>query len=80
MKPLRIGTRGSALALWQANHLRDALAKSFGIESEIVTVKTSGDKFAGALQVVQLGFGDGRPALGAPNDRRLATVSQALAV
>ena len=44
MKPLRIGTRGSALALWQANHLRDALAKSFGIESEIVVVKTSGDR------------------------------------
>ena len=54
MKPLRIGTRGSALALWQANHLRDALAKSFGIESEIVTVKTSGDKFAGA-PVEQIG-------------------------
>jgi len=54
LKPLRIGTRGSALALWQANHLRDALAKSFGIESEIVTVKTSGDKFAGA-PVEQIG-------------------------
>ena len=55
MKPLRIGTRGSALALWQANHLRDALAKSFGIESEIVVVKTSGDRFAGA-QIEQIGI------------------------
>ena len=55
MKPLRIGTRGSALALWQANHLRDALSKSFGIESEIVVVKTSGDRFATA-QVEQIGI------------------------
>lgn len=55
MKPLRIGTRGSALALWQANHLREALAKSFGIESEIVVVKTSGDRFSTA-QVDQIGI------------------------
>ncbi|MGH9748265.1 MAG: hydroxymethylbilane synthase [Candidatus Acidiferrales bacterium] len=55
MKPLRIGTRGSALALWQANHLRDALAKSFGVESEIVVVKTSGDRFASA-QIEQIGI------------------------
>jgi hydroxymethylbilane synthase len=55
LKALRIATRGSALALWQANHLRDALAKSFGIESEIVVVKTSGDKFATA-QIEQIGI------------------------
>lgn len=46
MKPLRIGTRGSALALWQANHVRDRLAKLHGIESEIVRIRTSGDNFA----------------------------------
>jgi hydroxymethylbilane synthase len=55
LSPLRIGTRGSALALWQANHLRDALAKSFAIESEIVVVKTSGDRFA-AAQIEQIGI------------------------
>jgi len=55
LKPLRICTRGSALALWQANHLRDALAKSSGIESEIVVVKTSGDRFASA-QIEQIGI------------------------
>ena len=54
MKRLRIGTRGSALALWQANHLREALAERFGIESEIVVVKTSGDRFSTA-QVDQIG-------------------------
>ncbi|MGA8143957.1 MAG: hydroxymethylbilane synthase [Candidatus Acidiferrales bacterium] len=55
MKQLRIGTRGSALALWQANHLRDALSESFGIAAEIVVVKTSGDRFAGA-QIEQIGI------------------------
>ena len=55
MKALRIATRGSALALWQANHLREALAKSFTIESEIVVVKTSGDRFATA-QIEQIGI------------------------
>lgn len=48
MKPLRIGTRGSALALWQANHIRERIAKLHGIESEIVRIRTSGDNFAGA--------------------------------
>ena len=43
--PLRIATRGSALALWQANRLRDALERA-GRPAEIVVVKTSGDHFA----------------------------------
>ena len=54
MKPLRIGTRGSALALWQADHVREGLLKSCGVESEIVVVKTSGDQFA-AAPVEQIG-------------------------
>jgi len=44
VKPLRIGTRGSALALWQANHFREALKKTCGLDSEIVVIKTSGDQ------------------------------------
>lgn len=48
MKPLRIGTRGSTLALWQANHFREALESSCGIAAEIVVIKTSGDQFATA--------------------------------
>lgn len=47
MKRLRIGTRGSALALWQANHLRDELARRVNVESELVPLKTSGDRFGG---------------------------------
>lgn len=42
----RIGTRGSALALWQAHRVRDDLIAAHGLEPdavEIVTIKTTGD-------------------------------------
>jgi len=42
---LRIGTRGSALALWQARSVAKALYEASGSEPEIVIIKTSGDKF-----------------------------------
>ncbi len=42
MKLLRIGSRGSALALWQADFVRSELQHA-GITSEIVIIKTSGD-------------------------------------
>jgi len=48
VKPLRIATRGSALALWQANHIRERLAQLHGIESELIRIRTSGDKFQGS--------------------------------
>ena len=42
---LRIGTRGSALALWQANHVLGLLRGADpGLAVEIVTIKTTGDK------------------------------------
>ena len=42
---LRIGTRGSALALWQANHVKRSLEEaSLGILVEVVVIKTSGDR------------------------------------
>jgi hydroxymethylbilane synthase len=43
VKTLRIGTRGSALALWQANTVASLLAAR-GVQAEIVTYKTSGDR------------------------------------
>jgi hydroxymethylbilane synthase len=49
---LRIGTRGSALALWQANHVREALGTTCGVESEIVVVKTSGDKTSAPVEQI----------------------------
>ncbi len=45
MKVLRIGTRGSALALWQANFVRDQLAERQRVSAELIAIKTSGDKF-----------------------------------
>ena len=44
MRHLRIGTRGSLLAKWQAEWVRKQLFASVGVEAEIVIIKTSGDK------------------------------------
>jgi len=42
---LRIATRKSPLALWQANHVRDALmARNPGLNVELFTMTTQGDK------------------------------------
>jgi hydroxymethylbilane synthase len=43
MSRLRIGTRGSALALWQARTVA-SLLEARGVATEIVTYKTSGDR------------------------------------
>lgn len=43
MTSLAIGTRGSALALWQANHTRGRL-EALGCTVRLVVVKTQGDK------------------------------------
>ena len=40
---IKIGSRGSKLALWQANLVRNSLINR-GIESQIIVIKTSGDK------------------------------------
>jgi hydroxymethylbilane synthase len=45
LKALRIGTRGSALALWQARSVAKALRDLTGVEPELSVIKTSGDKF-----------------------------------
>src|SRR6478735_543957 len=42
IKKIRIGTRESQLALWQANLVK-SLLKHQGIESELVTIKSEGD-------------------------------------
>jgi hydroxymethylbilane synthase len=41
---LRIGTRGSDLALYQANFIRDILKDEHGCHVELKIIKTSGDK------------------------------------
>jgi hydroxymethylbilane synthase len=44
MKAVRIGTRGSLLAKWQAEFFRKQLFQTTGVEAEIVVIKTAGDK------------------------------------
>ncbi|HTX16664.1 MAG TPA: hydroxymethylbilane synthase [Candidatus Baltobacteraceae bacterium] len=53
MTRLRIGTRGSSLALWQANHIADSLAKLHGVETDLVRIRTSGDRLQSA-SVIQV--------------------------
>ena len=38
---IRIGTRGSDLALWQANHVADLIGRD---RARIVVIKTKGDR------------------------------------
>jgi hydroxymethylbilane synthase len=45
---LRIGTRGSQLALWQANAVKTLLETRTGARCEIVIIKTTGDRMADA--------------------------------
>lgn len=54
MKALRIGTRGSALALWQGSCVRERLKELHGAEAELVRIHTSGDKFASEA-IAQIG-------------------------
>jgi len=48
VRPLRIGSRGSVLARWQAESVRKQLFQITGVEAEIVLIKTSGDKMQNA--------------------------------
>jgi hydroxymethylbilane synthase len=54
MDPFRIGTRGSELALFQANAVADLLARRTGAACDIVVIKTSGDRLADA-SLAQIG-------------------------
>ena len=85
--PLKIGTRGSDLALWQARHVRALLADR-GVEAELVIIKTQGDRiddlpfaklegkgfFTKELEDAQL---DGRVDLAVHSLKDLATESPA---
>jgi hydroxymethylbilane synthase len=58
MNPLRIGTRGSQLALWQANHVADKLRPLAAPRAvELVEIQTSGDRIQD-VALSQIG-GDG---------------------
>ncbi len=44
LAPLRIATRESRLALWQAEHVRDLLVERFGLTVELLGMTTLGDQ------------------------------------
>ena len=48
MTTLRLGTRGSQLALYQANTVASLLQSAAGIACEVVVIRTSGDRLADA--------------------------------
>ena len=48
MTTLRLGTRGSQLALFQANAVATMLAERAGVACEVVVIKTSGDRLSEA--------------------------------
>ena len=54
---LRIGSRGSQLALWQANHIA-GLLRMQGHEVEIEIIKTTGDRLQ-EVTFAQVGFAKG---------------------
>jgi hydroxymethylbilane synthase len=58
MNPLRLGTRGSPLALWQAHHVADRLRPLLAPRAvELVQIETSGDRVRD-VALTQIG-GDG---------------------
>jgi hydroxymethylbilane synthase len=54
VRALRIGTRGSLLARWQAEFVRKQLFQLTGTDAELVVIKTSGDKMQQA-SLTQIG-------------------------
>lgn len=48
MTRLRLGTRGSALALWQANRVASELRQRGGLDCELVVITTTGDRLTDA--------------------------------
>jgi len=54
VKPIRIGTRGSMLAKWQAEFVRKKILEATGVDAEIIIIKTTGDKLQTA-SFVQIG-------------------------
>jgi hydroxymethylbilane synthase len=43
-KVITIGTRGSDLALWQANYLKNQLKENCGLDAKLQIIQTTGDK------------------------------------
>ncbi len=59
-QPIRIGTRGSQLALWQANHVAEELRRR-GSTVEVEVIRTTGDRMQDPAFVAPATFEDGTP-------------------
>jgi hydroxymethylbilane synthase len=57
---LRIGTRGSELALWQANHVADQL-RNGGHQVSVEIIRTTGDRMQDPAFTAPATFDDGSP-------------------
>jgi hydroxymethylbilane synthase len=57
---LRIGTRGSELALWQANHVADQL-RARGHQVSVEIIRTTGDRMQDPTFIAPTTFPDGSP-------------------
>ncbi len=77
---LKIGSRGSPLALWQANHIADAL-RALGHQVTIQIIKTTGDQLQdAAFQAANPGAEDGKGIFIKEIEEALATGAIDLAV
>ena len=69
---LRIGSRGSQLALWQSNHI-SALLRARGHEVEIEIIHTTGDKITDvALALVGTDVYKRQDLTGRPSSLRIS--------
>lgn len=59
-QPIRIGTRGSQLALWQANHVADSL-RHRGYAVAVEVIRTTGDRMQDPNFQAPAAFEDGTP-------------------
>ena len=59
-QPIRIGTRGSQLALWQANHVADQL-RHHGHTVSVEVIRTTGDRMQDPNFTAPATFDDGTP-------------------
>ena len=59
-QPIRLGTRGSQLALWQANHIADELRRH-GRTVAVEVIRTTGDRMQDPNFVAPATFADGTP-------------------
>jgi hydroxymethylbilane synthase len=77
---VRLGTRGSPLALWQARAVAAALEQRAGLVCEIVVIRTSGDEGVGGSAVGSRQTAVETPHLARPTaDPRLPTADSRLA-